>query len=221
MSFVYQYTQFAQLISTVQNDKNTISISTQTDTLAREQFVNFAHFFATGTAFLVRSSYGQPINALSDLCGKRVVVQATSIQEIDLKTQNSKCGGNNITIQSVPSRANLINAVQSGTADVAVYDEAPLHVVASQSNNALKVVGQPYDVQPYGILCNQQNSVLCCALVDAINYLIQQGTYEQLLAKYSFSYKNNGVCPSRVNLNGTTCLTTCTPSASYCTSKFS
>jgi len=217
--FTYQYQEFSQFISTVQNNENTISISTETDTLAREEFVNFAQFFKTGTGFIVQFSYDTSITGLSDLCGKKVAVLDSSIQENDVETQNQQCGDNTITIQSFPSTTEIINAVLDGSVDVGLNDEALLTSIASQSNNTLKVVGQPYDVQPYGILCNKQNEPLCCALVNAINYLIQQGTYEQLLNNYSFSYKNNGVCPSRINLNGSTCLSTCTPSNASCQTK--
>ena len=216
----YVYAEFSQFISIVQNDLNTISISSQTDTVGRENFVDFALFFRTGTAFLVLSNYMEPINGLSDLCGKTVGVVATSIQEIDVQKQNTQCGGNSIILKSVQSVTDLIDLVRNGVADVALYDEALFVSIASQSNNQLKVVGVPYDVQPYGILCNKQNPALCCALVNAINYLIQEGTYENLLKAYAFSYKNNGICPSRVNLNnGPSCLSTCTPTNFFCQKK--
>lgn len=219
-SFTYQYTDFAQFIPTVASEINTISISTQTDTLAREQLVNFAQFIRTGTAFLVLSSYSGVINSLTDLCGKKVGVISTSIQEDDVKQQNTKCDATKqIQIQSVPSFTDLLGIVQNGTVEVSLYDEAPLTYIVSQSNNQLKVVGQPYDIQPYGIVCNKNNPNLCCMLVNAINYLIKQGTYENLLKKYSFTYKNNGVCPSRVNLAGTTCSSTCTPDQTFCQNK--
>ena len=221
ITFTYKYGQFSQFISTVQNDTNTISISTQTDTTAREQFVNFAQFFATGTSFLLRYNDTTTINNVSDLCGKRVAVVSASIQEIDVKTQNNSCGTNSITLLSVTSITDIVSYVTNGTADVGLNDEASLTYTASQSNNTLKVVGTQYNVQPYGILCNKENAALCCLLVNGINYLITNGTYEILLNKYSFSYKNNGICPSRLNLNGTTCLSTCTPSDSYCSTKLS
>ena len=146
----------------------------------------------------------------------RVVVQTGTIQEGDVQQQNSKCKANQITIISVITYTELVKIVDNGTATVAVYDEALLVTTALDSNDQLKVVGTPYAVQPYGIVCNKKSKVLCCSLVNAINYLIEEGIYEQMLTKYSFSYRNNGVCPSRINLSGFTCENKCRPSKSTC-----
>ncbi|CAF2876536.1 unnamed protein product [Rotaria sp. Silwood2] len=216
IKFQYQYVPFASLITTVQSNVNTISISSQTITLERMKSVDFAQFFKTGTAFIVRSSYGQTITGLGSLCGKTVSVVSATTQYQDVTTQNTMCGANIINIKQFATLAIAINAVSTGAADVAVSDEAALIIAALESNNTLKVVGTPYNVQPYGILCNKMNPELCCALVNAINYLIEEGIYEQLLQRYSFTYANNGVCPSRINLVGSTCSRKCTPTTGQC-----
>lgn len=219
INFKYRFAQFQDLISQVQNERNVISISTHTITAARIQLVDFAQFFKTGTGFLVRSTYTGMINELSDLCGKTVGVQSSTIQERDVQQQNTKCPSNNrITIVSVITYPTLIEIVRNGTVDVSILDEALLVTSVLESNNQLKAIGKPYDVQPYGILCNKDNRALCCTLVNGINYLIQEGIYEKLLRKYSFTYANNGICPSRINLKGSTCEEKCTPSQSTCKS---
>jgi ABC-type amino acid transport substrate-binding protein len=91
-------------------------------------------------------------------------------------------------LQSLSSTAELINAVRNSTAEVDLNDAASLTSVTGQYNGQLKVVRQSYNIQPFGILCNEQNQSLCCAFIIVINYLIQQGTYEQLLKTYSYSY---------------------------------
>jgi polar amino acid transport system substrate-binding protein len=216
----YQYQDFDDIIPLIQDTTNLISADAVTDTLARENLVNFALYFKTGTDFLLRSTDTTPINSLDDLCGKTVVVQTGTIQETDVTTKNGQCGGN-IVIQSVTTLTDLANAVQDGTAEVGLYDESLLVTIVSSSNGQLKIANKPYDVQPYGIVCNKRNNQLCCAMVDAINYLIQQGTYEQLLKKYSFTYQNNGICPSQINLSGTSCSSICKPSDSLCQTKLS
>lgn len=51
--------------------------------------------------------------------------------------------------------------------------------LVSESNDQLKVIGDPYYVQRYRILRYKQNERLYYALVNTINDLIRQGTYEQ------------------------------------------
>jgi polar amino acid transport system substrate-binding protein len=216
ITFEYQYATFIDFIPTVKSNPNFISISTQTVTKARMKLVNFVQFFQTGSGFLVKSTYGIPIHGLTDLCGKTVSVQLGSIQELDVTAQNTKCGSNKITIILGETYLDIVGLVQNGTADIAVNDQSEFETTVQQSNNALKIVGKPYNVQPYGILCNKKNQKLCCALADAINYLIDQGIYQVLLPKYAFSYKDYGICPSRINLHGTTCTPMCKPSAQQC-----
>ena len=218
VTFTYQYKQFPELISAVQSDVNTISISVQTDTIAREQFVNFAHFFQTGTVFFIRSDSTLNIRTLADLCGKKVVVLTSTIQVDDVRNQNTQCGGNAITIQTVLTSAEARDAVRNGIAEVGLDDDALISYFTAQSNSQLKAVGQSYNIAPYGILCNKQNSALCCSLVNSINYLIQRGTYQTLFPKYSFKFTQNGICPSRLNLNGLTCASACVPSGGICSS---
>jgi polar amino acid transport system substrate-binding protein len=218
INFEYRYALFQDFIPEVQNKTNTISISSQTVTEERMKSVDFAQFFKTGSSFLVQSTYSRTISGLASLCGMIVVVQTGTIQERDVQKQNTQCGVNQITIISVITYTEVVRLIDNGTATVAVYDEALLVTTALQSNGQLKVVGDPYDVQPYGIVCNKKSKVLCCSLVNAINYLINEGIYKELLMKYSFSYRNNGICPSRINLIGVTCESKCQPSKSTCNS---
>ena len=220
INFKYEYLQFTQFISAVENNSNTISISYQTDTIAREAFVNFVDFFRYNSRFIVKSSYTATINGLSDLCGKKVVVLVNSTQQSDVVQQNTICGAiNQIIFQAETNITDLIQAVASGSVDVGIFLEQVLAYSASHSHGQLKIVGQPYNFRTSGILCNKGNEALSCSLVNAINYLIKEGTYEQLLEKYSFTYKANGVCPSILNLNGTTCSSTCVPDSSFCQTK--
>ena len=218
VKFTYQYKLFTELIPAVQSDTNAISISVQTDTVAREQLVNFAQFFQTGTGFFVRSDSTLNIQTLADLCGRTVVVLTGTIQVNDVQTQNTLCGTNAITIQTVGTGAEARTAVRNGVAQVGLEDDALVAYFTAQSNSELKAVGTPYNVAPYGIVCNKQNSALCCLLVNAINYLIQRGTYQSLFPKYSFTFSRNGICPSRLNLNGSTCAGACVPSGGICPS---
>lgn len=214
--FQYVYTTFDELIPAVQSDENTISVNTQTITPARAQLIDFAQFFETGSVFLVKSSYNGVINGLSDLCGKKVGVQSGTIHVTDLQDQNTKCGSNPIQITTVITMTERNAVVLNGTVDVVIGDEANLIPVARQSNQQLKVVGTPYNVEPFGIGCNKNNRELCCGLVDAINYLIREGLYDQLLTRYSYTYSNNGICPSRINLKGGICSQRCTLGARAC-----
>ncbi|CAF2723195.1 unnamed protein product [Rotaria sp. Silwood2] len=214
--FQYQYeSSTVSTISIVQSNVNTIAIGASTITPELTRSVDFAQFFKTGSSFLVKSSYGGTITGLNSLCGKNVAVISGTIQVDDLNRQNTQCRFNRITIKEYASNAEALNALSNGVVEVFVADEALLKALVVISNNAFKIVGRTYNVLPYGILCNKNNRELCCALVNAINYLIKEGIYEQLLQRYSFSCAY-GVCPSRINLEGPTCSSRCTPGRWEC-----
>lgn len=216
VEFMYEYKDFVDIIPAVQEDENTISISTHTITAARSQLVDFAQFFRTGTGFVVRSDYTEEVKGLKDLCGKKVVVITGSIQEADVDRQTTECGSNSIIKTTVLGTTDLFDAIIGSTADVGLYDEAIIVTAVVESNGALKAVGEVYDVAPYGILCNKKNRGLCCSLVTAINHLVQDGAYKRLLEAYSFSFENNGICPSRINLKGPMCSRRCRPPPFFC-----
>lgn len=219
IQFNYQYVDVVDLISTVQNHTRTISITHQAITEDRMKSVNFVQFFRAGVVFIAKSSYSNSINQLTDVCGKKVAVINATLQKLVLeKTQNS-CAQNPIKIVSVISFPYLLQLVSNGTAELGFQDEPVLQRAVIESNGQLKILGNTYYVTPRGILCNKHNQPLCCILINAMNYLINAGLYEQLLERYSFSYRKNGICPSRLNLEGTTCRAQCVPSPSMCEKK--
>ena len=206
----------------MQSNPNIISIGFQTDSVAREVFVNFVDFIRYSFGFIVKSSYTGTINSLSDLCGKTVVSIANSTPQIDITQQNTLCGVNNqITFIGVSNITDIVKTVESGNNIIGAFIEPIVAYYASHSNGQLKLVNAVYHPATGGILVNKGNPALSCLLVDAINYLIRDGTYGQLLSNYSLTYATNGVCPSRLNLNGTTCLPACVPDNSCCQAKLS
>ena len=190
IEFQYKYAAFSDLISTVQNNTNYISISSFFDTLARQEFVDFVDFFRSGSIFIVRSTYNQTINSLGDLCGKTVVIRAGTVQQKQVIAQNTTCGANEIQIVVVITIVDLIAAVQNGTGDVGLANQASLTTAVRASNNELKVVGTPYDIAPFGIACNKQNKLVSCAFASAVNYLIRIGIYEILLPRLAKWHRN-------------------------------
>ena len=215
-NFNYVFKNFNELIAAVEADEDTISVDTQTITQERIQQIRFAQFFKSGTGFLVKTSFTGSITGLSSLCGRRVAVVSGSTQEADVVAQNTRCGSNSINMRSVDGIAESTQLVLNGSADVALGDEATLVPIVRESSDELKTIGTPYNVQPYGIGCNKNSRQLCCAIAKAINYLIEAGVYGDLLTRYSFTYPNNGICPSRINLQGETCASRCKPGAGLC-----
>ncbi|CAF0834844.1 unnamed protein product [Rotaria sordida] len=165
INFRYVPTPLTPLITAVQDNDKSIGLSATFITAERQKRVDFAQYLQSGNVFLVQSTYNEPINDLNDLCGKTVTVLVGTVHEADVRAQQADCPSSRpLIIVPAASQTELINNVQQNKADTAVYDESVLVTVARNSNNQLKVVGKPYNIRPYGIMCNKNNRDVCCAI---------------------------------------------------------
>jgi glutamate transport system substrate-binding protein len=129
----------------IQNGDVDAVFATYTITEPRAQKVAFAGpYYESGTSVAVRAD-DTAITGVGDLNGKNVVTQANSTAVLAL--QQFAPQANTILLQDDPQ---CLAALQQGRADAYVIDESIL-VSAASRNPAIKVVGQPFTKEPYGI----------------------------------------------------------------------
>jgi glutamate transport system substrate-binding protein len=129
----------------IQNGDVDAVFATYTITEPRAQKVAFAGpYYQSGTSVAVRAD-DTAITGVGDLNGKNVVTQANSTAVLAL--QQFAPQANAILLQD---DAQCLAALQQGRADAYVIDESIL-VSAASRNPAIKVVGQPFTQEPYGI----------------------------------------------------------------------
>ncbi len=85
----YRESDFAKIIPSIQGGTFNVGMSSFTDSKEREQQVDFVTYFSAGTL------WAQPAGGAIDpenACGKRVAVQATTVQETEeLPARSKKC----------------------------------------------------------------------------------------------------------------------------------
>ena len=129
----------------IQNNTVDAVFATYTITPARAQKVAFAGpYYESGDAIMVKAD-NTSINAVGDLNGKTVATESNSTAALALK--QFAPGANVLLFQE---DAQCVAAVQQGRADAYVLDQGILISDAS-TNPAVKVVGQPFTKEPYGI----------------------------------------------------------------------
>ena len=143
IEFDYKYVALANLISEVQNNATSISITAQAITEERMQLVNFVQFFRAGMVFIAKSSYSDSINQLTDVCGKRVAVLNASIHLTVLLSAQNSCAQNPIRLVPVATFPEVLAAVNNGTAALGFADEPVLKPAVMDSNGKLKLLGGP------------------------------------------------------------------------------
>jgi glutamate transport system substrate-binding protein len=125
--------------------------ATYTITPARAKKVDFAGpYYESGDAIMVKKD-NSSVKTVTDLNGKKVVTESNSTAALDIKQFAPSA---KVTLfQQDPE---CVAAVQQGRAEAYVLDQGILISDAS-TNPAVKVVGEPFTKEPYGIGLSKQD----------------------------------------------------------------
>jgi glutamate transport system substrate-binding protein len=129
----------------LQNNTVDAVFATYTITPERAQKVDFAGpYYSSGDSIMVKKTTSG-INTVNDLNGKNVVTETDSTAALDIKKSAPSA-----KVTLFQTDAECVAAVQQGRADAYVLDQGILISDASDNPN-VKVVGQPFTQEPYGI----------------------------------------------------------------------
>lgn len=121
-------------------------VGTYSITDKRKQLIDFSGpYFVTGQGLLVKKS-NTTINSEKDLSGKNVcsATGSTPIQNIKANFPGTKT-------TEFETYSQCVEALKSGQVDAVTTDQAILIGYASQDTDNLKVVGQPFTTEKYGV----------------------------------------------------------------------
>ncbi|KRE34494.1 ABC transporter substrate-binding protein [Mycobacterium sp. Soil538] len=180
----YREADFAKIIPSIQGGTFNVGMSSFTDSKEREQSVDFVTYFSAGTLWAQKPGAGiDPENA----CGKKVAVQATTVQETDeLPARSKKCtdaGKPAIEIVPFDSQDAATNAVVLGQADAMSADSPVTLYAIKQTNGKLEQAGETFDSAPYGWPV-AKGSPLAQSLLQALEHLIETGKYKEIAANW-------------------------------------
>jgi glutamate transport system substrate-binding protein len=121
-------------------------VGTYSITDKRKQLIDFAGpYFVTGQGLLVKKD-NSSINSEKDLSGKNVcsATGSTPIQNIKANFPDTKT-------TEFDTYSQCVEALKSGQVDAVTTDQAILLGYAAQEPDSLKVVGQPFTTEKYGV----------------------------------------------------------------------
>jgi polar amino acid transport system substrate-binding protein len=175
---------FDGILAGLEARKFDLVVSGVNDTKQREKRFDFVTYFSAGTAFYAGTERAGEITRIDDLCGRRVGVARGTIQQTYAAEQDRKCrdgGSAGVEVQTFPDQNAVTLALKSDRVEVAMADSPVAAHVARQSGGRLAVAGDVFAAAPYGIAV-PKGSDLTERLRDAINELIADGTYGDILA---------------------------------------
>ena len=180
----FREADFAKIIPSIQGGTVDMGMSSFTDTKERQQSVDFVDYFSAGTQWAQRPN--MPIDP-NNACGKKVAVQATTVQETDeLPAKSKKCvdaGQPEIQIVKFDSQDAATNAVVLGQVDAMSADSPVTDYAIKQSNGKLEAAGEIFEAAPYGWPV-KKGSPLAESLVKALEHLIQTGDYKTIATNW-------------------------------------
>lgn len=177
---------FDSLIAGVSSGKYEAGVSSFTINSDRAAEVDMISYFNAGTQWSTKKGNPQGVD-LDSACGLKIAVQKATVQVDDLTARSEECtaaGEDPITIDQYDGQDEATAAIVSGKDDAGLADLPVMVYAVQQTDGQLELLGAPYGAAPYGYTIKQDQAQFGEALVGALQALIEDGTYEQVLAKW-------------------------------------
>ena len=195
IDFEFEQQAFDGIIPALQAGNFDVTITAMTSSVERMEVLTFVDYSASGTGILTEAGNPEGIESYLDLCGEAVAVQAATSQ-VDLVNDvwQGECeaaGLDPIELSEFPSDADAQLAITSGKAVASLLTKPSAGYVAKTTNDGatFEVVEDPeapngYQASPNGIGFVKDDAELAEAFRAALQALIDDGTYDEVLAKY-------------------------------------
>jgi polar amino acid transport system substrate-binding protein len=200
---------FDGILAGIQAGRYDMGMSSFTDTKEREQTVDFVTYFTAGTSTMVTSCNPKKISTVTDLCGKTVgaeqgTTQLDQLSKADVDgsvVKQCQDGGKPVpNAKGFPKQTDVNSALQAGRIDAYMADSPVVDYALAQTGGVFKKVGGDLDTAPYGIAVPKNAGTLKNAVQAAVQKLMDDGTYKQILAHWGVS---SGAI-TQAGLNGAT-----------------
>jgi polar amino acid transport system substrate-binding protein len=183
----WEPTSFDSIIIGVDTGTYDLGSSSFTVTAERMEQVNMVSYFSSGTQWFAQAGNPQGVDP-DNACGMRIAVQSGTTHDEDIEARSEACveaGEDPITIQKFENQPLATETVVSGVNDASLADmPTSAYALEQTGEGILEFIGEQYDAAPYGILTHKDGTDLADAIAAAFNAIIEDGTYEQVLAEW-------------------------------------
>jgi polar amino acid transport system substrate-binding protein len=183
----FQNVTFDAIIPALAAGKYDLSLSSFTDTKAREATVDFVDYFNAGESLMVLAGNPKGVTGPDlSLCGLTIAVEKGTTEESEIPALSKKCtdaGKKAITGLSSDDQNGANLALTSGRADVGSADSPIAAYAVKQLAGKIQLAGQIYETAPYGIAIPKTPG-LAPAIKAALAAMIADGSYKTVLDKW-------------------------------------
>jgi polar amino acid transport system substrate-binding protein len=182
----FETAPFDSIIAGVGSGRYEVGVSSFTINAERLAQANMVSYYSAGTQWATRQ--GNPSDVDPDnACGLNVAVQKATVQVDDITARSEACtaaGQPAITIDQYDGQDQATAAVASGKDDAGLADSPIMAYAVEQTNGQLELLGDIYDSAPYGYVVPKEQTEFAQALADAVQALIDDGSYQQVLESW-------------------------------------
>ncbi|MEV4555813.1 ABC transporter substrate-binding protein [Kitasatospora sp. NPDC049285] len=189
---------FANVLPGLLDRKFDIAMSGITDTREREEGldkdgkqanpgVDFVDYFMAGIGIAVHQGNPKSIASIDDLCGHTVTVKKGTTHD-DLALRQAKAcdhlGKPLKVIETGTDNEAIENLKTAADAYVTDYPKAQYAAQTVNAGNSFQIGGPQIQPRPFGIALRKDDQALRDVLMKAVNRLVLNGTYDQILTKH-------------------------------------
>lgn len=176
-----------------------------TDSEAREESVIFVDNLIGRNGAIFPAAQEGAYSSFADMCGLTVATVSGSVSVLIVDDQNTRCaelGKEPMTQLQLADNASTLLAVKSGQADAAMQTYPGASYQVAQNGDAFWAmpIDEGMNAQfPNGIAVDKNEPELAEAIQAALNGLIEDGTYAEILQANDVDPSLNGVTEARLN----------------------
>jgi len=187
---------FDGIIAGINAGRYDMSLSSFTDTKAREESVNFVTYFNAGTSTMVLAGNPQNIKTVTDLCGRPVGAENGTTQLALLNDATvdgsvvkacTDAGKPAPVAQGFPKQTDVNSALAAGRIDAYMADSPVVAYAVKQTGDKFEKVGEDQGTAPYGIALPKDPAALTTTVQQAMQKLIDSGAYQKILDNWGVS----------------------------------
>jgi len=180
-----QVADFAGIVGDLKVKRYDVVWSAITINPERSAEIDLIAYFEAGTGILVQAGNPKGIQSIEDLCGLKAAAQTGTVQIDQMEAANAgPCADNNIDIRTFPDNPAAVAELSLGRVDANLADDPVVANSALESEGDLEVAGGAIESAPYGIGVRKDSPELKAVLEEALDQLVADGTYAQVLADW-------------------------------------
>jgi polar amino acid transport system substrate-binding protein len=188
LKVVWKNTAFAGIIPALQARNCDAVLSQLFDKPERRKVVDFVDYMRSGQALLAPKGNPQGVQALADLCGKKVASETgTTIADL-VRAQSKKCtaaGKPAVTLRLFLRDSDALQQLGLKQVDVYGTTTETVSFVTSKQPDQFAIAGKPFGEILCGIATRKGNTALHDAIAKAFASMQADGTYKKILAKWN------------------------------------